>query len=594
MALSLSIPPLAEKADPSVEIRPVYVEEWMETLPYANPPVMLGRVYKSLHKLNRTPIKASTRFELMELFLAPYRYFLQLEEKQGPIHTIAGLEKNRAGTDATRRVAEELSYGYKHVIAGTRKGLWGKNKQIGMAVHRAMLFISHVMVHAFHEYLPASTQLWGEMASLYDYGMDNRLDRVAPAKSRGEHSFTSAFDHAYKRVLLTSLVDPYHLAYGEVWKVYKLLDHFADSVQISGPRTVEKPDGVFVLDPARDWRPEPYGKSGEGASSPECKVLDTNVLIDALEKENVDELKQRLADDGGISLGTESDLASLLRRMIKGWGVPPERVIPRESADGHVQIAVGITALYYLLGGTAKDLDGKSAFEAKSPGQPPPEEPQGDDEILVVISPRTNKLMRVSAAQWRMEQEEMARSAGKSAQSGAESADRDKSQAIFGADYWDLVNRGSGGVGIIKHIRPNYAIAVGELIGMEFFSGGQPAEPWVIGAVRWLSIAGAGEYQAGLQIFTRSSKPATVTIKSDAEGAKSRLRPALVLPRMGADSPPALVCAKGTHRDAVTAVLDTGTRKFEIKLGALVESTAKFERFHFEIIGRVDADTPSS
>ena len=89
MAVKLRLPTIASEADPAIETRPVYVEEWVEALPYANPVVLLRNLHEALTKLNRTPVKPQTRLTLMELYRRPYEYLLDLLERQGPIHSIA-------------------------------------------------------------------------------------------------------------------------------------------------------------------------------------------------------------------------------------------------------------------------------------------------------------------------------------------------------------------------------------------------------------------------------------------------------------------------------------------------------------------------
>ena len=74
MALKVIIPTVSDTADPSVEIRGVYVEEWIEGLPYADPGVLVRNVLETVSKLNRTPVKPANRLALMELYAQPYQF----------------------------------------------------------------------------------------------------------------------------------------------------------------------------------------------------------------------------------------------------------------------------------------------------------------------------------------------------------------------------------------------------------------------------------------------------------------------------------------------------------------------------------------
>lgn len=67
MSLQLRVPAVSETVDPSVETRRVYVEEWVEALPYADPAALVRTLFTSLYALNRSPLRYRTRLEILEL-----------------------------------------------------------------------------------------------------------------------------------------------------------------------------------------------------------------------------------------------------------------------------------------------------------------------------------------------------------------------------------------------------------------------------------------------------------------------------------------------------------------------------------------------
>ena len=144
MALKVLIPTVSETPDPSVETRGVYVEEWIEGLPYADFGVVVRNVLEAVTKLNRSPVKAATRLSLMELYAQPYQYLMELQEKHSGSRTVAAFERHRADTEAARRVATEMAYGYKLVLAHSldphsdqrKKTLFGKSKDVAIALHQ--------------------------------------------------------------------------------------------------------------------------------------------------------------------------------------------------------------------------------------------------------------------------------------------------------------------------------------------------------------------------------------------------------------------------------------------------------------------------
>ena len=94
MTLKLDIPEIAEQLDPSLERRGVYVEEWIEALPYANPGVLVNKLLEAVSGLNRNPLKPAQRLSLLEHYAKPYQYLLELQEKHGTSRTVAAFEKH--------------------------------------------------------------------------------------------------------------------------------------------------------------------------------------------------------------------------------------------------------------------------------------------------------------------------------------------------------------------------------------------------------------------------------------------------------------------------------------------------------------------
>ncbi len=582
MGLTLSVPAMSAQPDPSVEIRPVYAREWIESLPYANPLNLVTALHRALAALNRSPMKPVLRLELLELYLKPYGYLMELEEKQGPVHSIAGLEKNRAGTDATKNIAHELALGYKLVLLGAlqqKKRLWGKNREVAVALQRATLFLSHVLLHAYHEYLPTPPRVWLELAQLHAYGMENEQGEVRPPKAEIDGSLQCTLAEAYKRILLTSLVDPYHLAYGDVWKIYRLLGDCAGDAGLSPLHTVDQPAGIFVIEPASDSRPRAFVDYEAGSLDGNVLLLDANPLVQRF-KGRLESSDKSVEPSGA---GTES----FLKYMIRSWGLPPQRHTPRRGSDGQIRLLTGLSNLYYLLGGTATELDGSSSFGSRDLDHV--FDTKQEAETLDVISVKSGGVVTVSASHWGGEEE------GKrplqrrpQAQEKKPAARPPLSPDSFSAEYWELVNQGPGGLGIVKHIRPNYAIGVGGTIGIQFPGKAGQEGRWALGAVRWLSIADSGEYQAGVQLLSPRATPVAVRATS-AFGQGASLRAGLALPDLDGGSESSLISPRGTYRKGGVLVVETGEQVLKLRMESLEETTGSYDRYTFTLLGEMDA-----
>ncbi len=63
MSIKLSLPQVADTPDPAVETRPVYIEEWVETLAYATPVHLLEQTLNNVKALYRQPMKSAQRLK---------------------------------------------------------------------------------------------------------------------------------------------------------------------------------------------------------------------------------------------------------------------------------------------------------------------------------------------------------------------------------------------------------------------------------------------------------------------------------------------------------------------------------------------------
>ena len=535
MSVNLRLPTIADNPDPTVEIRPVYVEEWIESLPYANPLVLQRNFHEQLFKLNRTPVKPSTRLTLMELYLRPCEYLLELQERQGPIHSIAILEKQRTDTDAARKISVEMAYGYKTVLANSlgKPSLFGPSKELKLALQRACLFLSYALLHCYGEYLPTPTGYWSEFHALYLHARHRKLLETPVGKTGGRPESAMTVAATYKRMLLTSLVDPYHLGYGNVWNVYSAFSVCIDETTIEAIRNVDKPVGLFVIDPDLDQRPLPYRDA-------EADLSDNHLLLDANPAMEI--LMARLDAGNTGDLGARPDRqisTDLIHSIVRALGIPPKRHTPREYSEGRVGLTTGLTSLHHFIGG-------KRASELASP---PAERP--DDEYDV----------------------------------GVDTEDQSPEvEGSYTAEYWELQNRGPGGIGIIQRLRPSITIGVGELIGVQIPVKGQADTDWIIGVVRWLSIDNAGEYQAGVQILAQSAEPAAISIRDDQSALDAEPRAALAVPKLAASKTATLIVPPGFFARNVPLLVQTSSASVEIKAEALIESTNTYERISYSIL----------
>jgi len=523
MAIKLSLPRVGGTPEPGVETRRVFVEEWVEGLAYAHPPVLLDQTLESLERLNRQPMKAARRIELLDLHVRPYAFALDFRRNQEPAQTAAALTRQRAVSRRLRLCAVAMALGYKQALCelGERRSPLPQGRDARLALQRAALFSSLALLHCYDEYRPTLPRLWLEIIALYKVAARAAMDAEPVPCAVEDELFSQSTATCFKRLCLTSLVDPYHLAYGELWRVYQAFGASAADAEVREVAPARRPAGLFVIDPSVDARPTPLAQA-PATPGRHCRLLDANPVLSTLRE------RHRAADP-------DDPLAShVLAAMIRALGLPPKRHTPRESTEGHVKVAPGLsTAHHFLAGRTAEPSAGGG---------------NGDDGVQ-------------------------------------ETGER--YHASYRHEPWRLVDEGPGGVGILRREHPRQPVGVGELVAMQFPLRGDADDEWSVGVVRWLTVDGDEDHQAGVQMIAESATPVMCYSEAVTDTITRIPRPALAIPDLDGAQGSTLLTPRGLFTRGTTLRVLTERGAVLVQAVGLSESTAAFDRFSYRIL---DAD----
>lgn len=523
MPIKLSLPKVADVRDPGVETRAVYVEEWIESLAYANPPALLDQTLQSVSALNRQPLKPSLRSALLDLHIRPYAFALAFRRTQDPAQSGPTLARQRAVSRGLRRCAVALALGYKQALSEMqpRRTRFGGGRDLRHGLQRSVLFSSLALLHCYDEYRPTEPRLWLEVIALYKAAAKTGVDGDRVPAPVDDAAFSASSNECFKRLCLTSLVDPYHLAYGELWSVYEAFCEVAGSAIIGPVEETRRPAGLFVIDPARDARPQFLSQVRE-PPGPHCRLLNANPVLDVL--------RARHARAGGDPLPSH-----VLAAMVRALGLPPKRHTPRESSDGRVSVAAGLGTVHHYVGGRHLDARPRAG---------------DDDDILV---------------------SDVIGLAG----------DHD---TAYRHESWEVVNEGPGGIGIQRHTRPTCPLGVGDLVGMQFPLRGDTGDEWTLGAVRWLSMEGENAVHAGVQTLGEQVTPVMAYSENVTDTITRIPRPALALPTLDAHPASTLVTPRGMFARGNRLRVQAGRRSWLVEATALSESTSTYDRFTFRVL----------
>ena len=134
----------AAPADSVATVRPADLNDWIGALPYANPGAVLRSLDTELSMLNGTTVKASVRFELLELHAGAYVRLLGILSQDLGSRGVSALEQHRAFAETARRLTLRMADGYRLVVDGTaekKASLFAKRRSDAAPIQRAVLFL---------------------------------------------------------------------------------------------------------------------------------------------------------------------------------------------------------------------------------------------------------------------------------------------------------------------------------------------------------------------------------------------------------------------------------------------------------------------
>lgn len=513
-----------------IETRPLYIEEWLDSLPYIDFKKTSALLYDALVATNKAEIKSSTRIELIELYNRPYQYYVESQIKAGAQHTLQTIDAMQDQVSQMKRIAVAMSYSCKLAFdtALNKKTLWKKTKPPVEAMLMSMNYLSHALVFSFLEYAPVPKNVWQQLNFIYDFaesiGCHKKVYSIPGANNKNENT---TVDHAYKRIIMASLVDPHHLPFGAIWEIYDQLNSWAEYTQIHSMRSVANSTGYFALDLKSDEKPIPLSKFKLESVNNNNRLLDSTPLENLLQKQ-IDLLQMGQAIDKSIVL-SPFYAKSLLTHMLKAWGLPPKRYFPRKAKSGHMNIVTGASAIYYFLNnGVAFNANIDIADE--------------DDEIDISEDPT-----EISFA------------------------------SHFIPESWRIVDAGSGGYAIIKDDKPKKAIRVGDLVGI---NSDINKNTWSIGVIRWLMVS-KGIHKVGLQVITDMVKPISIRACNGSKSDRD-FRPAFLMDYDKTPNQSSIIAEKGLFISERELEIKEGEKHERIFADMLSESSISYEIFKFK------------
>ncbi len=293
--------------------------------------------YSLLVEINGLVIPVQKRLELLELL---HPQILKLVQKLSRKCVGCGLplteEKNRLA-ELVNAFLHEMSTGYKIIIdelsnVGIVNAIF-KHKILIQATYHALFYLNQKLFYNYMLYADHSADEWLDIHQIYYFAVKRHFEKSA-IKHLSESIKT--IDGLYKKILIFSLSNPYHLSITEMTLLWNKLNNWSHYADLLIP---EKNDGnsQFLIKPYSDSSPFnrlQLSMQTDEFSSGQLWGINLNYLV------------QFMNNNKDIQNVSEY----MRKRLIQVWSTQKHREDKRQSLIEPVEIVSGVSNISHFLG----------------------------------------------------------------------------------------------------------------------------------------------------------------------------------------------------------------------------------------------------
>lgn len=582
--------------NPTITVNPSAktIQAALNALPLANSSESGAKIVSLLKNLNRIPLDTQARIEIMKLILPLVDGILGALRSQYISSSLPLADRPQQQANLVRELVTELGYGYKIIVtdliedqAATGIG----SSALPQAILDATSMLARLLVDCYILYVPEPRKIWLELNQLYQYAEKHGFHEATLRVTQPDHEPNPpTIANCYRRVLLLSLMNPYHLMQGEALKAFNFLRTTAPHCHLRYLGQAILPQGALFVDLAVDTPPMHAPKASANVRPLDGRLLDIAPLLAAVQAEI-----RRLTIEGKAAT-RQSTLAQRMERdmyfrWFESWGVRRDRLSQRQPRQMPTTLLCGLTAAHHMI----------------SDGQPfKPEE----TEISIRghrarISTADMSLVPEDHQPWMLERGQSKTGGAMAGAASARTSKFDPLGAGHDKEMWikvyaasadvvdellgkakvefqqhgcEIRNANQGGFGIHCPVESQFPGRVGELVAA------QPSRQggWAVGSVRWMKIDDG--IQLGVRVIAENARAVAVKAVLGIGNGGEYYR-ALLVPDLDPSQHPTTLITPAAVYDIGSVLMLTMPDKIMFaRLTRQIESTSAFSHYQFELV----------
>lgn len=554
--MDLQLPQRQKPGNYSFNTEPAALTAWLNDLPLINTDRSLELLDGALQQINTLILPTDKRKKALELFTAPVMCVSGALKKKFLNQPLPLKDKHLVCATQTLELCNKMATGYR-ILADDLHIRKAEKTQLALAVHRALRYLSEILLTSYRIYVQYPDGLWKTINMLYALADECRITGQAVTDTTLKTPASNTIETVYKQILLLSLACPYRLRQKDICLVYDTLVDWADLSQLHHLDSENTP-GLFFINLQSDAPPSYRDLGNHGGPDSHIRILDTGNMAARMHKDLA-------ADSSSRQAGTEH--AETLQRMLLAWGIMPKRRFVRHPQDAPVQLVIGLNAINRIALGSASVIE-KPEVDESIRDKHYLQDPTFESATRINTDPFGGKGSRQGVAK-----------AGNPFK-GAYAAD---DRATSRIESWKIADISAGGYCLLWDSDKASSAQVGELVALTEEGHSEP-DNWQLGTIRRMKFTGERGLELGIQLLSPGARAVWAQLYQDGVRKSDRIQ-GVLLPAIEAIRQQAsLLLPSLPFRSGCTARIEDGGKTETIKLTQQLENTGCFSQYHFTTV----------
>ena len=535
---------------PKPYLRVKTLKQWLIDLPTANKHKTTQLFIDQVQTINQSRYPVHERIQLLDSLRPTARQLLLTLKQQTKKAIIPLSPRARDAYRLSQELLEVMAEGYKVVLLALIERNSDKEHdalQLREAIYLVIQYLSRRLVEAYLVYAPAPAGIWYDLHRLYAYSEEREINALPLDDPYPDFSLPMQYtiDLAYKRILLLSLAEPYHMMQTEADDIFYLVSAWTGVCRLSTLKNTAA-NGEFAVDMASD-KPPRFIAQDMIWEAKDARIIDLDEIKQRLEIQLHRILRSSLntIDHNEQQNHVERRQRDMLLRLIEAWDGALARGTPRHSLQTQVQLATGLSASHYYL----------SSGETFTPEL---------DELKL----KTGEIEPTVFA---------------TAYEAAMQKDSFHLNRTYNIRPWWQHNSSESGAALTCSTNSgNTHIKVGEAVA--YRNQDETASHWKVGVVRWLRVGPDDGIDLGIMNLANSAVPiGTKGLKGP--GSDTDYYRGLLIPKQVSLQQTRSVLVPAAIYDVHSELaVNMKYRLFYIRLKSLLRSTNEFYQFTFDVL----------